>query len=82
MFNEGKGYLGKLRYEIYPTNNNIVDLVNGENVNTDMTSSLGENVVIFSDTAVYLGITRAGKKETVIREKRKFRQQEGLLTRQ
>ena len=64
MFNEGKDYSGKHRYEIHPTKTNIVDLVNGDNVNTDMTWSLGENVVSFSDTAVHLGITRAGKKRT------------------
>ena len=64
MFNEGKDYSGKHRYEIHPTKTNIVDLVNGDNVNTDMTWSLGENVVSFSDTGVHLCITRARKKRT------------------
>ena len=44
----------------------MVDLVNGDNVNTDMTLSLGENFVSFSDTLVHLVVTRAGKKEHVI----------------
>ena len=50
----------------HPTKTNLVDLVNGDNVNTDMTWSLGENVVSFSDNAKHLGVSRAGKKEPVI----------------
>ena len=73
-------YSGKHRYEIHPTKSNIVDLVNGDNVNTDMTWSLGENVVSFSDTAVHLGITRAGKKNLSSMLKRESRQQEEPLT--
>ena len=44
----------------------MVDFVNGDNVNTDMTLSLGDNFVSFSDTVVHLVVTRAGKKEHVI----------------
>ena len=66
MFNEGKDYSGKHRYEIHSTKTNIVDLVNGDNFNKDMTWNLTENVVSFSDSAVHLGITHTGKKEPVI----------------
>ena len=66
MFNEGKRYSEKHRYEIHPTKTNIVDLVNGSKVNDDMTWNLGDNTLSFSDTAVHLGVTRAGKKESDI----------------
>ena len=61
MFNEGKHYSGKYRYESHPTKTNIVDLVNGCKVNGDMTWNSVDNVLGFSDTAVHLGVTRAGK---------------------
>ena len=66
MFNEGKQYSEKHRYEIHPTKTNIVDLVNGSKVNDDMTWNLGDNILSFSDTAVHLGVARAGKKESDI----------------
>ena len=66
MFNEGKQYSEKHRYEIHPTKTNIVDLVNGSKVNDDMTWNLGDNILSFSDTAIHLGVTRAGKKESDI----------------
>ena len=47
MFNEGKQYSGKHRYEIHPSKTNIVDLVNGCKVNGDMTWNLGDNVFYF-----------------------------------
>ena len=66
MFNEGKQYSGKHRYEIHPSKTNIVDLVNGCKVNSDMTWNLGDNVLSFSDTAVHFGVTRAGKKNQIL----------------
>ena len=81
MFNEGKDYSGRHRYEIHPIKTNIVDLVNGDNVNTDMTLSLGENVVSFSDTATHPGITRTGQKKNLSSMlNRESRQQEEPLT--
>ena len=59
MFNEGKRYSGKHRYENHPTKTNIVDLVNGCKVNGDMTWNSGTwgNNVLSSQTLQFIWLS-------------------------
>ena len=54
-------YARKNIYKIHPTKTSIVVLSN-KNPDKDCRWSLGDNTVHLSDTAVHLGINRAGKK--------------------
>ena len=66
MFNEAKGYSGKHRYEIHPTKTNVVVAANEHKVKDNPSLTLGENLIQITDSAVHLGISRSGKKESNI----------------
>ena len=66
MFNEAKGYSGKHRYEIHPTKTNVVVAENEHKVKDNPSWTLGENLIQTTDSAVHLGISRSGKKESNI----------------
>ena len=66
MFNEAKGYSGKHRYEIHPTKTNVVVAANEHKVKDNPSWTLGENLIQTTDSAVHLGISRSGKKESNI----------------
>ena len=66
MLNESKGYSKKYRYEIHPNKTNVVVMANERKVKDNPTWTLGEDLIQTSESAVHLGINRAGKKESNI----------------
>ena len=71
MLREAMIYARKKRYNIQPTKTSIVVLSN-KNPDKDCKWSLGDNTVHLSDTAVHLGINRAGEKESSINVKERI----------
>ena len=64
MIHEALNYSKKNRYQIHPTKSNVVD-ISIYKLNEDLKWFLGENPIRLSERAIHLGITRAGKGESV-----------------
>ena len=64
MIYEALNYSKKNRYQIHPSKSNVVD-ISVYKLNEDLKWFLGENPIRLSERAIHLGITRAGKGESV-----------------
>ena len=65
MLYEALNYSKKNRYQIHPTKSCVID-ISIYKLDENLERSLGDNQLKLSDSAVHLGITRAGKKESSI----------------
>ena len=65
MLYEALNYSKKNRYQIHPTKSCVID-ISIYKLDENLEWSLGDNQLKLSDSAVHLGITRAGKKESSI----------------